>query len=147
LPEAIVTLRDLTPDNWQTCIRLKVRDDQSTFVATNVYSVAESKIEPSLMPRAIYAGDEMVGFTMYGRDPADGSCWVVRLMIDQRYQGRGYGRAAMQAVIELLRAYPDCHDIYLGVEPDNPGAQKLYASLGFAPDGMAGTEIKMRLRV
>jgi len=142
-----VELREVTPANFAECIGLKVLPEQQAFVATNVYSLAEAKADQSLQPRAVYAGDDMVGFVMYGRDPSDGRCWVVRLMVDHRYQGRGYGRAAMLAAMEALRAYPDCHEIWVSYEPHNSRAQALYRSLGFEERGMNGGETAAFVRV
>ncbi len=58
-----ITLKEITKDNYVECIRLKVRDNQR-FVASNVYSLAESKYEPENIPMAVYAGETMVGFVM-----------------------------------------------------------------------------------
>ena len=70
MPE--VELREITPQNFKECIDLKVADSQKSFVATNVMSIAQSKIYPTVTPMAIYAGDELVGFTMFGLDEDDG---------------------------------------------------------------------------
>ncbi|MHB0874896.1 MAG: GNAT family N-acetyltransferase [Anaerolineae bacterium] len=147
MPEPLVALRDVTRDNWHTCIGLKVRPEQQSFVASNIYSLAEAKIEPWLVPQAVYAGEELVGFVMYGADPDHDQYWLMRLMVDERYQGKGYGRAAAVAAIERLGAYPDCHEVYLGHEPENAVAARLYASLGFERAGMIGDEIMLRLRL
>jgi len=83
---------------------------------------------------------------MYGRDPADDCYCVARLMIDERYQGKGYGRAAMVEAIRRMRAEPDCQEIALSIEPENAVAEKLYASLGFRKTGeVIDGEVVMRL--
>lgn len=131
-----ITLREITKDNWKQCISLKVAPNQQNFVASNLYSLAESRFEPDCMPLAIYHDETMVGFTLYGRDSSDGSYWIARLMVDQQYQGRGYGRAAMQEVIRRLKATPDCAEIRISFEPENNVAERLYLSLGFLPTGL-----------
>ena len=130
-----VSLRDITGDNFEDVIRLKVRDDQTGFVASNVYSLAESKIFPDLIPLAIYAGEKLVGFTMYGAWPERKEYWIMRLMISAEEQGKGYGRASMQQVIERLRSFSGCDKIKISYEPHNLCAKGLYASLGFAVTG------------
>jgi diamine N-acetyltransferase len=130
-----ITLCDLTPKNWYECVKLAVREAQKGFVATNAFSIAEAHFHPELVTRAIYAGETMVGFTMYGRDPDSGKDWIIRLMVDHRYQGKGYGRAAMVQVIGRLRQEPGCEQIYISYEPENEVAEKLYNSLGFHPTG------------
>jgi diamine N-acetyltransferase len=136
---AKVELRELTRDNWEQCIALEPTDEQRTWVDPNVWSIAESRFYPSMLPLAIYAGDEMVGFVMYAQtpDPRDGNFWVHRLMIDRRHQRHGYGRAAMGEVLRRLRADPACRTIWIGYLPDNDAARQFYASLGFEEQGEA----------
>src|SRR5688572_347505 len=95
-----VELREVTLENFKECINLKVADSQSSFVTTNVFSIAQSKVCPTAIPMAIYANDEMVGFTMFGFYEKSGKYHLFRLMIDEKYQGHGYGKSATLAVLE-----------------------------------------------
>jgi diamine N-acetyltransferase len=141
-----ITLREITKDNWRECAKLKVSPEQEDFVAPNLYSIAESKFEPEWRPLAIYCGEALVGFTMYGRDDRDDSYWIIRLMVDQAYQGRGYGRAAMRQVIQQLQAKPDCREIRISFAPENKQAEKLYLGLGFEHTGLVEEgEVVLRL--
>jgi diamine N-acetyltransferase len=135
---ANVTVRDLTSDNWTTAAKLEVTEDQSNFVATNLQSIAWSRYEPSLIPAGIFAGDEMVGFVLYGKEwPLDPTHWgIARFMIDRRHQGKGYGKAAMREMVRLVReSDPRAKGISLSYVPHNEVARKLYASLGFQETG------------
>jgi diamine N-acetyltransferase len=143
-----VSLREITPENFKECVNLKVAAAQSRFVASNVMSVAQSKIYPTLAPMAVYAGDEMVGFVLFGLDPDDGRFYLVRLMIDERFQGKGYGRKAVHAVIEKMRETAECREFYLSFVPDNTGAEALYQSIGFERTGeISEGEIVMRYKM
>ena len=145
-----ITLREITPENFQQCVNLKVAESQTNFVAPNVMSIAQSKVYPTMNIRAVYAAakDEMVGFVMYGLDPDDNRYYLVRLMVDEKHQGRGYGRAATLAVIEKLRQIAECREIYLSFNPENSGAQRLYVSLGFERTGeISAGEIVMRYSI
>lgn len=143
-----VSLREIDRYNYRECINLKVADGQENFVAPNVFSLAQSKIYPNLNPLAIYTGDEMVGFVMYGYNADDGRFWIDRLMIAEKHQGKGYGRAATLEVIERLSQIEDCREIYLSFVPENTGAEKLYSSIGFARTGeLDQGEIVMRLEI
>jgi diamine N-acetyltransferase len=130
-----VSLREITPKNFKDCIDLKVADDQINFVASNVKSIAQAKIYPAANPFAVYAEDEMVGFVMYGFDEDDDHYYLGRLMIDEKYQGKGYGKAATLEVIERLKQVGDCREIFLSFVPENTGAEKLYSSVGFKRTG------------
>lgn len=130
-----ISLRPLTKDNWENAIALNVREDQKHFVASNLYSIAEAHFHPELTPMGIYAGETMVGFLMWGLEPGKDRWWLVRLMIDEHYQGKGYGRAALLQVIRLMRQSSGCDRIYLSYEPENITAEMLYKSFGFRATG------------
>ncbi len=130
-----VTLKDIDRENFRAAVKLEVHEDQKDFVAPNVFSIAQSKVEPTYRAQAVYDGEEMVGFVMYGWDEEEGCHCLARLMVDKNRQGRGYGRAATEAVIERLRAEPGCKQIVLSVNPANTNAQALYESLGFVKTG------------
>lgn len=130
-----MTLREITRENWLQCVRLKVAPEQEPFVAPNGVSLAQSKYEPEWVPLALYDDDEMVGFVMYGVSPEEGKHWILRVMVDRRYQGKGYGRAAMRLLLDRLRAIPGCDEVAISYEPENDVARRLYASCGFRETG------------
>ena len=130
-----VTLREIDKGNWLECIKLEIAPEQAGFVSSNVFSLAQSKFEPQMKTMGIYAGDEMVGFIMYGFDYDDGNYVVLRLMVDARRQGKGYGRAAMLEAIRQMRMEPDCRQVALSYAPANKVAERLYESLGFRRTG------------
>ena len=142
-----VILRDITVSNWQECSNLKVRDEQARFVPTNLYSIAEAQFYPQAVPLAIYdSAGRMVGFVLYGVEVASGQWKVFRLMIDQAHQGQGYGRAAMEQVLERLSAQPGCDEVFISYQDDNQAARRLYASLGFVEQGLEDGVVRARLK-
>jgi diamine N-acetyltransferase len=143
-----VTLKSVTADNWQTCIDLKVKDEQADFVPSNLYSIAEAQFYPQADPLAIYNGqDQMVGFVLYGVDVKSGKWKIFRLMIAREHQGKGYGRAAMEHVIRRLSAQPGCDEILIVYQVENEAASRLYTSLGFvqqqADDGKCTARLEL----
>ncbi|TLN10188.1 GNAT family N-acetyltransferase, partial [bacterium] len=130
----IVSLREITPDNWEKIVELKVRDDQASFVASNLYSLAEAKIFPACVPLGIYADGQPVGFLMYTFEETRKEWWIFRLMIAAGEQGKGFGRAAMRLLVERMFALPGCGQIFISFEPENAVAEQLYRSLGFVPN-------------
>ena len=131
----IISLRDVTVDNWEDCIGLRVSESQRQMVAQNVYSLAQAKVQPECVPLAIYARDTLVGFLMYALDRDDGNWWIYRLMIDEKHQRRGYGRAALQQTVDRIRREPGCTKIVISINPDNTVARTLYRELGFVETG------------
>lgn len=125
-----ITLRKIDSCNWGSCIKLKVKEEQKKFVATNENALALAYVYPEMNPLGIYLDEIMIGFIMYALDPDDGIHYVNRLMIDEHYQGRGYGKKALEILIEKLK---NEGAVYLDImhKPDNYFAIKIYESLGF----------------
>jgi len=128
-----VTLRPITWENFRTVLGLTLHPGQEKFVTDNAVSIAMAYVEPTFVPLAVYASDELVGFVMYGRHPKTGAWWVIRFMIDQKHQGKGYGRAAMEALIAMMAERVGCEKIVTSFVSANTVAANLYASLGFRP--------------
>lgn len=141
-----VELREVTRETLGECVRLRVAPEQEELVASNLFSIAESAVMPDTWPLAVYAGGEMVGFVMYGREPETGRYWILRLMIDAAQQGRGLGRAALIAAIDLIRERHGCREITLSIHEGNRVAEQLYESVGFRRTGeLDSGEAVMRL--
>ena len=132
-----VTLREVTGDNWRECVRIKVEPEQTQFVASNAFSLAQSKYEPECVPLAVYDDEQMVGFVMYkSEDYGLAKTWFIeRLMIGAEHQKKGYGRAAMKVLIERLRSQKGYNAILISFVQGNDIAQKLYSDLGFEDTG------------
>jgi GNAT superfamily N-acetyltransferase len=104
-----ISLAPVTQENWRAALRLAVHPDQQRFVAeyAPVVAVALAKAYLRLgdltwAPYAISAGAEMVGFVALAYEPASADdYWVFHFFIDQRYQGRGYARAALERLLAL----------------------------------------------
>lgn len=130
-----VELRELTYENFHAAVELKVRADQQQFIESNAYYIAQAKVDQEVRPLTVYADGEMVGFLVYGIDEDDGRVWLMRLMIDQRFQGRGYARAAVVALVQRIqRSYP-AESIYLRFPAGNERANRLYRGLGWTATG------------
>jgi len=138
-----VELRPVTEENWRALIKLQVREDQREFVASNLYSIAESQFgfedegHWNFYPFGVYASEEPVGFLMYciNYEHSRFQGFIMRLMVDEHYQGKGCGRAAMEQILEIFRADERVRQIGISYEPHNKAAQALYASLGFVEPG------------
>lgn len=142
-----ISLREITLDNWRTCVRLRVAPDQQELIASNAVSLAQAKYQTEMVPLGIYAGQTMVGFVMYGLDRDDGTYWIYRVMIDQQHQRKGYARAGMRALVAHMRQLPGCGDITISYLVGNAAAEALYLSLGFERTGeIIEGEVVARLR-
>ena len=145
-----ITLRTIDDENRAECESLKVTDEQRRYIASNADSLNEAVENAGVArPFAIYAGDKMIGFTMFAfdeenEDPED-KYWLWRFMIDEKYQGRGYGRAALK---EIIKYFEDEHAdiITLSTKESNLRALHLYHQAGFVENGqMNDGEIVLKL--
>ncbi len=126
----------MTADNWRDVVSIEPREDQRRFVASVAYYLNLCHYEEVWRPLALYRdGEEVVGFAMWGLDAEEGSHWIGGLVIGARHQGKGYGREAMEAMLDHLATLPGYREAALSCEPENTAARRLYASLGFVETG------------
>ncbi|THE13330.1 GNAT family N-acetyltransferase [Bacillus timonensis] len=135
-----IILRDVTMDNLIDVIRLKSEDKEfalfEKWVASNVFSLAQAKVQPDWVTKAIYDGTQLIGFTMFGLENERNRFELCRIMIDYKYQGKGYGTAAVKEIIsEMIQTLPYCDEIYLSVIPSNLAAIHVYTKAGFTKTG------------
>ncbi len=129
-----VRLVPVTPENSAAVAALELGPDQTELVASNAESLEEALTDADARPRAIMAGETLVGFLMYASDADEAQ--IYRFMIDRRHQGRGYGKAALQAVLTEIRALGPARRVAICYEPENEAARRLYAAAGFVEDGL-----------
>lgn len=138
-------IRPVTKDNWKELVALKVRDDQKHFVASNLYSIAESQFGETIpgeghwdmFPYGMYDEGTPVGFLMlsYNYEFARFQGFILRLMVDDAHQGKGYGKFGMNWMLEKYRADGRVRVVGISYEPNNEVARTLYANLGFQETG------------
>ena len=140
-----VELREITAETVRQVTALAVAPDQEGYVAPNAVSIAEAYFQPKAWFRAIAAGEELVGFAMVYRDAEAGEFYVWRFMIDARHQGRGYGRRAVELLVEEARG-DGVERVTLSVVPGDRSALEFYKRLGFGETGnVHGKEIELAL--
>lgn len=129
----MLSLKNITKENWLKAIALRVREDQVNFVASNAVSLAQLNFLENFYAKGIYLNDEMIGFTLYGIDEDDHEYWIYRMMIDQKHQGKGYGTQALKLVIEDIKVIKGSSQrtITLSYEPTNKHAKHIYEKMGF----------------
>lgn len=130
-----IEIRRVTQENIRDCARLEVSEDQKKFVARNLATIAWAYVDPKFTPYAICDGDTVVGLAAVEYIPENEDYdrhWVPRFMIGEQFQGKGYGRLAMEKIIEMiLSQHHDCQRVRLSVVPENAGAIQFYKSIGF----------------
>ena len=151
-------LRKINRNNVAEILKLEVFDNQKSFVATNTNSIIEAYIAITennhVFTFGIYKDETPFGFLMIGFDVnsddegapkiAKGNYNIWRLMIDRKFQGKGFGKKAMDLALEFINTFPSGTAKYcwLSYESDNNVARELYKSVGFVEtDEKDGEEI------
>ena len=132
-------LRTIDSNNIEECIALSVAAEQTQYIASNKDSLKEADDNSAVArPFAIYVDNRMVGFTMFAFDEdyedPDDRYWLWRFMIDKDLQGRGYGRAALKAIIDYFDDQGVGY-IKLSTKESNISAISLYHKFGFRENG------------
>ena len=154
----MLILKKINKNNVGEILKLEVFDNQKSFVATNNISIIEAYIALTennhVFTFGIYKDDIPIGFLMIGFDVnsddegapriAKGNYNIWRIMIDKKFQGKGFGKKAINLALEFVNTFPcgTAKYCWLSYESDNDVARQLYKSVGFVEnDEKNGEEI------
>jgi len=152
----MITLQKITSKNCFEICNLKA---DKRFVATNEISLIEAYayyVENGVGPVAfgIYHNETPVGFMMaeycHDLDDNDGKpyYYLWRMMIDNNHQRKGYGKAALDLMVKVLKTFPlgKAEKLFTSYVPGDEGPEKFYEKFGFVKTGeMVGDEVGMVL--
>ena len=139
-----IELIEITAENWRDVVQLKVNPEQSRYVTETSYYLLLCHYGDLWHPLAIQLNKQMIGFVMWAIDPDDNSAWIGGFLIDANWQGKGFGKQAVRAMIDLLSEKQQINHFALSVQPENP-ALHLYETIGFVKtEDWEGDEIVMR---
>ena len=144
-----ITLRKIDESNFLDAFALKLGEGQEAFVSHPIRSLAQAYVYYSqCTPFGIYHGENMVGYVMviYDYDLEEYNIW--HMMIDEKYQRKGYGRAAMELCLTYIAQKPfgASNRVVLTCNRENPNAIGLYKKLGFSETGNEdGEEVELSL--
>ena len=140
-----ICLKYITIENYFDVLNLEVHPNQRNFIASNSISLAEAYVYDKncdfIAPLAVYDKEVLVGFVMIAYDRkigiSKGNYLLFRFMIDKRFQGLGYFKLTMDAVIDFVRTEPagKATSLWLSYEPENKHARSCYLHYGFKETG------------
>jgi diamine N-acetyltransferase len=138
-----ISLREITDANRPEVELLRVTREQESYIDGVADSLMEAAVTPAACPwyRAVYAGDTAVGFVMISDGIPDGHpeylgpYFLWRLLIDARWQGQGFGMAALDLVVDYLRTRPQARTLLTSVAPGPASPLPFYLRYGFSPTG------------
>ncbi len=134
----MIRLIDITEDNWMEVASLSVKDSQKDFLAPAVGILARGYVYRNCNGRvyAIENDGVIVGAALvreFTEEPLGYD--LQQFMIDQRYQGMGYGSQALQFILDELRKEGHYDHVEVCVKKDDDAAIKLYEKHGFTDSG------------
>ena len=148
----MINLKLVDESSFQAVLDLKISDadKRARFVAPNVRSLADAWLyreNGDVFPMAIYWDEQVVGFLLLEIDKDEAEYFIWRIMIGQQYQGKGYGRKALEVLIKEAQMDRCCNHIIADYVVGNEKMKHLLTSLGFRETGFIeeNNEIAMRL--
>jgi len=126
---------------------LKVAQSQKNYVSDSYAMLARAYAYRNERSRAfvIYDDEIPVGMGMYHDCPDLDAYDLSQIFIDERYQGKGYGKAATQLVLDAMKQDGKYSKVVLCYIEGNDAAKKLYEGFGFVETDRDEDEIIMEL--
>jgi len=147
-------LRPIDESNREAVAALDVSPDQQRFVSNAADSIREAAREPEgrAVYWAIYADETPVGFVMISDEVAGPGYfpqYLWKLFIDERYQGRGYGTATLDLIVDYFRRRPDVEVMRTSCGQGEGSPLGFYERYGFEQTGeiVFANEILLELRI
>ena len=140
----MIRLVEIDENNFEAVRRLEVRPDQRRFLDSPLGILARGYVYRAQRARALAIEDDgkVVGLMLVKDMDEKPVCYdLQQFMIDSRYQGRGYGAAALGLLLDELRAEKKYPVAEVCVHRDNAAALALFAGAGFADTGYVDPDV------
>ena len=140
----MIRLTNVTEDNWQKVAALAVREDQKSFLAPAIGIIARGYVYRDCNAKVYVIENDgtVVGVALvkeFSDEPLGYD--LQQFMIDERYQGRGYGSAALGLILDELRREGRYDHVELCVKKADTAAIKLYEKHGFEDSGYVDEDL------
>lgn len=134
----MIRLVEIDEGNFFYVRQLKVGEDQQRFLDSPLGILARGYVYRAQRARVLAAekDGEIVGLMLVKDMDEEPACYdLQQFMIDGRFQGRGYGAAALGLLLELLRQEKKYDDAEVCVHRENAAALALFTGAGFVDTG------------
>ena len=137
-------LISVTEDNWMDVASLSVKEEQKKYVAPAIGILARGYVYRDCNAK-IYAfeNDGVIVGTALVREFTDEPLGydLQQFMIDEKYQGKGYGSRALELILDELRKEGRYDHVELCVKKADAEAIRLYGKYGFADSGYVDEDL------
>jgi diamine N-acetyltransferase len=148
----VVSLRPITDANRDAVEALAVTPEQGRFVSGVRESLREAAGEPDAhaLYWAVYSDETPVGFVMIADEVGSPDYiphFLWKLLIDRSQQGRGFGTATLDLVVEYFRAR-GVGTMWTSAGQGEGSPVPFYERYGFERTGdLHGDEVMLRLEL
>ena len=141
----MIYLVDIDPSNWR--LDLKVAESQKNYVASSAVMLARAYAYRNARSQAllIYEDETPVGMVLYHDEDSLDAYIFSEILIDERFQGKGYGTTATKLVLDRMKKDGRYHKVVLCYIEGNDAAKRLYEQFGFVETDRDEDEIIMEL--
>ena len=140
----MIRLVDIDETNFSAARALSLQKDQRRFLDSPLGIIARGFVYRKERARVLAVDDEgeVVGLLLVKDMDEEPACYdLQQFMIDSRFQGRGYGRAALGLLLDELRAEGKYADVEVCVAKANHAALALFAGAGFRDTGYVDPDL------
>jgi diamine N-acetyltransferase len=139
-----LVFRRINEGNFRRVILLSesLSPEQKRCVAPNVRSLAQAYLHRrSAWPRAVYWGEEPIGFVMLDRFPVNFPekdlpvYFLWRLMVAAPFQGQGFGKQILDLLVDKCRKEGQKF-LYTSCDREGPMPYAFYWAYGFEDTGV-----------
>ncbi len=140
--EEKLRIKLLSKEEQDEVITLQVAESQKDFIEPSKDCLQDLKNQAYQIVwnmHGIFLDTHLIGFFMHGKQTQEVQStvpvWLDRMMVDEKYQHKGYGKKALQMILPQLFFMYQADSIYLSFIEGNQVAEKLYQSVGFIDTG------------
>lgn len=132
----MIKLLNIDKNNYEDIINLCPGQENKKYIAENAYSIVQFIYENMTGDiKGIYLDETPIGFVMITTELKP--IYIHRLMIDHKYQNKGYGKKSFMCVIDYIKNKYNPSEIFLS--SDNPLVINNITNYGFKPhNGLSG---------
>ena len=140
----MIRLAEVTEENWLDVASLSVKEEQKGFLAPAIGILARGYVYRDCGARVhVIENDGTVVGAALVREFTDEPLGydLQQFMIDARYQGRGYGSAALGLILDGLREEAHYDHVEVCVKKTDDEAIRLYEKHGFTDSGYVDEDL------
>lgn len=134
----MLKLIEINEENWLGFRSLSVSDAQKGYLDSPLGILARGYVYRENRARVIGIadGDTPVGMALVRDLDEEPACYdLQQFMIDARFQGRGFGTAALRKILSMLEADRKYDCVEVCVKREDAAALRVYEKLGFVDTG------------